>query len=195
MPSIWFLLKKLTRWKGSLRVRAIDSHRSPKGQAHRSCQGLEEGQSRHPHVQVCPQEHLAGFKYLTPGLRCSETEWVPNTHVTRKWLPYHLASHLKEVNENSVSPGILICGQRLLPSCPQRLSMSTVPFLLVHTQKGPSVRLVKSWGHSNQQNACLAGWDAGSDPQHGPAQSNNKSSVTGAKESATTGNCCQSGRF
>lgn len=38
--------------KGTLRVRAMDSNRSLKGsaEAHRNCQWLEEGQSRHAHI-------------------------------------------------------------------------------------------------------------------------------------------------
>lgn len=31
-----------------------------------------------------PQEHLAGFKYLTTGLCRSEIEWAPHSHLTRK---------------------------------------------------------------------------------------------------------------
>lgn len=81
------------------------------GQAQRSCQGLQEGQSRHPHLQ----KHLAGFKYLTTLLR----NRLSSRHSPHQKIPGHLASQLIGLNENSVvtwhySPPLsytLICGK------------------------------------------------------------------------------------
>lgn len=83
------------------------------GQAQRSCQGLQEGQSRHPHIQ----KHLAGFKYLTTGLCYSET--VSSRYSPHQKIPCHLAYQLIGLNKNSVitwhdSPLLrytLICGK------------------------------------------------------------------------------------